>query len=141
MTRSRPKWKRSKKKDQGPNIGGGWQMADGGLKKGRELPAIRNPKSEIRNQPEESPLRIGPLVMRLGTEYDPSLRDLTDQEAVEEAVALMALSLNLLRESASIELKTKDEVRIERQVSQWLAEFDRLGQRWREERKQRGGQS
>jgi hypothetical protein len=79
--------------------------------------------------------------MRLGAEYDPALRDLTDQEAVEEALALMALSLNLLRESARIQLKTTDEQRIERQVSQWLAEFDRLGQRWRQEKKQRGKQS
>lgn len=91
-------------------------------------------KDMKRKQPDnDSPLRIGPLVMRLGTERDPRLRTLTDQEAVEEALALMAFSLNLLRESVSIELKTKDEARVEQEVSRWLAEFDRLGQRWREE--------
>jgi hypothetical protein len=90
---------------------------------------------------KESPLRIGPLVMRLGTECDPSLRNLSHEEAVEEALALMAFSLNLLRESVSIQLQTKDEERIELEVSKWLAEFDRLGRRWRQEKQQQDGKN
>jgi len=80
----------------------------------------------------DSPLRIGPLVMRLGTERDPRLRELTDKEAIEDALDLMAFSLNLLWESVGRELKTKNEKRIDLEVRKLLAKFDQQDTRWQE---------
>lgn len=80
----------------------------------------------------QTPLQIGPLVMRLGSERDPHLRELSDQEGVERGLVLMAFSLDRLWESVATGLGTRDERRIAREVRRLLAKFSRADARWRE---------
>lgn len=77
-------------------------------------------------------LRVGPLGMRLSSEFDPHLRELSDKEAVEQGLALMAFSLDRLWESVAIDLGTRDERQIAREVRRLLAKFSRADVRWGE---------
>lgn len=88
---------------------------------------MKGKKSTIR-----TPLRVGPLAMRLSTERDPRLRQLSEEEGVERGLGLMAFSLDRLREAVSIDLGTHDEQRIAREVRRLLARFGRADGRWRE---------
>jgi hypothetical protein len=86
-------------------------------------------RSGKRNQ---TPLRIGPLRMRLSDERDPDLRNLTDAEGVKRGLELMAFSLDRLWESVAHDLGTRDEKRIASEVRRLLAKFSRADAKWRE---------
>lgn len=78
----------------------------------------------------QMPLQVGPLGMRLSSERDPHLRELSDQEGVKQGLALMAFSLDRLWEAVAIELGTHDERRIARGVKRLLVKFGRADGRW-----------
>lgn len=79
-----------------------------------------------------TPLRVGPLAMRLSTERDPRLRELSEKEGVERGLGLMAFSLDRLREAVSTDLRTHDERRIACEMRRLIAQFGRTDRRWRE---------
>ncbi|GEM_PF-5848712 len=88
-----------------------------------------------------SSFRIGPFVLRRGPEPHPHLGNLSDEEAVNQALALMAFSLNRLWESLAIQLKTQDAERIHREMRRLLAQWAQTGMRWRQWREQHGADS
>jgi hypothetical protein len=83
-------------------------------------------------KPKPTPLRIGPLRMRLSTERDPGLRNLSDAEGVERGLELMAFSLDRLWESVAHDIGTRDEKRIGDEVRRLLAKFSRADAKWHE---------
>lgn len=96
-------------------------------------PHLERLKSMNEHPPSfDSSFRIGPFILRRGPEFRPHLRTLSDEEAVEHALALMAFSLNRLWESLAIQLKTQDAERIHREMRRLLAQWAQTERRWRQ---------